>query len=308
MQSTMIKTVSIILLAFVTATAGYSEDYKLTSGDVVEIIVYGHEELSRLVTVKDNGNVDFPFLQNIPVDGLSLDELREIIVIQLSKFLPQKPLVSVIIPETYPIEITVLGQVVKPGAHMLKVNSTVQGAIGMAGGFLPGADLTKVKIVRKSIDSDSATEFIINIKQFLIEGNEQLLPRLQPGDMIIVPSYSGSSTVKVLGEVNRPGSYEMMIGNDSLLDIIFMAGGFTKEANTHKLKIISPHKQTKNEINIDLTKTMQAADFQALPEIMPGDIIYVSKNAFSWKKFISLLRDVTTVATLYVLIDRLKNN
>ncbi len=295
-------------LVLAVSLRGMAAEYKIKPGDVLEIIVYGHEELSRMVTVKENGTVDFPFLQDIPVDGLSIVELREIIVIQLSKYIAQKPLVSVVLPETYPIEVTVLGQIARPGSHQIRVNSTVQGAIGEAGGFLPGADLTAIRIVRKKTGNGGKEEFRVNVKDFLVRADVDKLPRLQNGDVIIVPSFSGSSTVKVLGEVNRPGSYELTLGNDTLLDVLFMAGGVTKKANTHSIKIISPWKQSKQEIHINLNKNMTSDQFDALPEIKPGDIVYVSKKPFEWRTFMNFLRDLTTLATLYVLIDRVKNS
>ena len=296
----------IFILILSLTTISLANDFKIKIGNVIEILVYGHEELSRPVMVKPEGTVDFPFLQNIPIDGLTIDELREIIVIQLSKYMNQKPLVSVILLETYPIEVTVLGRVFKPGAHQIKVNSTIQGAIGQAGGFLPGANLTEVKIIRKDYKSDTKEEFFINLEKFLVTGDPDSLPQLKNGDVIMVPSYSGPSTVKVLGEVYRPGSFEINYDNDSLLDIIFMAGGLTKEANIKKVKLISINDKNKQEITIDLYTNFTSDDYKKIPKVKPGDIIFIPKKVFSWNKFIRLMRDITVFATLWVLLERSK--
>lgn len=293
-----------IVLAYILNPSGIlGQEHKIKPGDVIDILVYGHPEMSRVITVNPDGTLNFPLLQNIPVDGLALNELQDIIIIQLSKYIDQKPFVTVSLVETYTINVVVLGQVVRPGSYQIPVNSTVQGAIGQAGGFLPGANLSAIKIIQKTKKGDNKNndDRIVDLKQFLITGNPDLLPPLENGDMIVVPSYPISVAVKVIGEVNRPGSYDVGFGNDNLLDIIFMAGGPTDQADLNKILIISPLAQQKQEIQIDLKEKMVSKIYQQIPDIKPGDVIFIpkKKNINVWKIFVILVRDITPIISLY---------
>ncbi len=71
---------SILLILLIFAAVAMPQERRIKAGDAIEIVVYGHQELSRVVTVSQDGTIDFPFMQNLPVDGLAIDKLREIIV------------------------------------------------------------------------------------------------------------------------------------------------------------------------------------------------------------------------------------
>ncbi len=281
------------------------QEHKIKAGDVIDILVYGHPEMSRVITVNPNGTLDFPLLQNIPVDGLTLNELREIIIVQLSKYIDQKPFVTISLVDTYTINVVVLGQVVRPGSYQIPVNSTVQGAIGQAGGFLPGANLSAIKIIQKKQESNikNNDDQIVDLKAFLINGNPDLLPPLENGDMIVVPSFSSSVSVKVIGEVNRPGSYDIIFGNDNLLDILFLAGGPTNEADLNKILIISPLGEQKQELQINLKDKMISKTYEQIPDVKPGDVIFIPKKKKNiWRNFMTLVRDLTPFISLYYMI------
>lgn len=133
----------------------FAQDKLIKPGNVLEIVVFGHQELSRTVTVAPNGTVDFPFLQDLPVNGLSLNDVRDMIAAQLSKYIPERPIVTVSQIQSYTIPVTVLGQVNTPGEHNIAVNATIQGALVAAGGTTHGAQLDKLRIFsRKAKNGD----------------------------------------------------------------------------------------------------------------------------------------------------------
>ena len=84
----------LILLLLGSVISAEGQNATIKPGDKIEIVVYGHAELSRTVTVSQRGTIDFPFLQSLPVDGLTLDRLREIIFAQLSKYLDSYPVIT----------------------------------------------------------------------------------------------------------------------------------------------------------------------------------------------------------------------
>jgi len=277
-----------------------SDTKKIEVGDVIEIIIYGEEELTRVVKVSQQGTINFPFLQNIPIDGLTLDELRDIIVVQLSKYyVDKKPIVILTYLNTYLINVTILGQVRKPGTYQIPQNSTIQGAIGEAGGFIPGAKLKELKLIRRK-DSTSQT-IEVDLEKFILEADIFLLPELEDEDLIFVPGWPGANSVKITGEVKDPGNYEIFADLQNVLDIIFKAGGTTDEADLAQVLLISPQKYGSNEQKINIEKKIATRQYNEIPVVKPGDVIYIPKKRNYWKMFVQVMRDITGFATLYII-------
>lgn len=273
---------------------------KIKIGDVIEIMVYGQEELTRIVKVSREGTINFPFLENIPVDGLTINELRDIITVQLSKYsLEKKPIVTLNILNSYLINVTILGQVRNPGTFRIPQNATIQGAISQAGGTIPGAKINKVQLIR-SRESGNQT-ITVDFEKFMIDEDVFALPAIEDGDLIFVPGWPGANSVKVIGEVKDPGNYEVFANLQNVLDVIFKAGGTTEEADLSKVQLISPQSGEAREQVIDIKQFLEERDRNAIPMVMPEDIVYVPKKKEFWKNFIQVLRDITSVATLYII-------
>ncbi len=277
----------------------YSQERLIKPGDAIEIIAPQSVELSRIVVVAVDGTVDFPALQGLPVDGITLQRFKEILVAQLSRYMESTPLVMVRFSASYPIKVNVLGQVAIPGLHQIANTATLQGAIGAAGGFIPGAQLSKIRLLRTT--NGEQTEQVINMEQFYLKGDPSALPLLKDEDTIVVPGNPLATNVKVLGGVKNPGSYEVFF-QTTLLDIIFLAGGPTEDANLKKIKIVSLTGQDAREVPINIKNLLKAKNFSSIPIVVPGDVVYVPEKKVSWGKFLNLLRDLTIFATLYYLI------
>ena len=282
--------ISVFVLSFYNAT--FSQVERITKGSIIEIRVYGHDELSKTVMVQPNGMVEYPLLSNIPVDGFSVDELREILRAQLTKYLPERPIVSVRLSQTMNVGVTVLGQVVVPGEYIVAKRATVQGAITHAGGTTPRAQLENVKLIRRT---DGETETIdVNLYRFYVEGDPSLLPVLEDGDIVVVPGAPGSNDVKVIGEVRTPGAYQIFAGA-SILDAIYMAGGPTENASLNNIRLVSPLDKNTREIKINLKNLLQLEKSKNIPEVKPGDIIYIPSKSGFFRGFMSVIRNVTSL-------------
>lgn len=138
------------------ASEARGQERRITPGDVIEILVSGHEELSRNVLVNSEGKIDYPFLEGVPVDGLTVSRLRELLATQLSRILEERPFVLVRFAESNPLAVTVLGHVAKPGVYTIRQTSTLQSSNGEAGGFVPGAQLSQIKLLRVEKPGSSA--------------------------------------------------------------------------------------------------------------------------------------------------------
>ena len=209
------------------------------------------------------------------------------------------PLVLVRFSESYPIKVTVLGQVARPGLYPITNTATLQGAIGAAGGFIPGAQLSKIKLIRTE-DKKNINQ-IIDMEKFYLNGDPSLLPLLRNGDTIVVPGNPLATTVKVLGSVENPGSYEVFF-RSTLLDVIFMAGGPTEDANLNNIKIASLTGQDAREVRININDLMKSKNITNIPMVVPGDVVYIPKRTITWNKIVGIMRDVSIFASLYLVI------
>jgi polysaccharide export outer membrane protein len=276
----------------------WGQEEKIDVGDVINIVVYEHEELTKQVTVLRDGTVDFPFVEDFPVAGITLDQLKEVIAARLSRYTGGRPLVMVSFAEAYTINVVVLGFVKSPGVYEIPVGATVQAALSMAGGALPRAELEKVKVVRG--EDDAKQEHLVDLQNFLEEGEVDFL--VQDRDIVIVPGTLGATTVKVLGGVRDPGSYETF-PRANIFDMIFAAGGPSEDAAVTQIRLISPGRETR-DVKISIKELLHSENKTDIPLVYPGDIIFVPEKLITWKKLIGIARDLSVLVTMYYFLTR----
>ena len=108
--------------------------YRLQSGDVVEVSVYGVADFKRRTAVSLDGDISLPLLGDIQATGLTLPELRAKLKDILAKSnVVRSPDITADLVEPRPIYVN--GHVGKPGAHPFQPGMTVRHAVAIAGGY-----------------------------------------------------------------------------------------------------------------------------------------------------------------------------
>lgn len=126
--------------------------YRLNSGDVISIRVFGEDDFSReKVRLTDAGTVSFPVLGEIPMLGHTVGEIEQLLTERLKGRYLVNPRVSVWIDEYRSFFVN--GMVEKPGAYPFQPGLNVRKAISIAGGMKERASVNKIFIVR---DKDAA--------------------------------------------------------------------------------------------------------------------------------------------------------
>lgn len=122
--------------------------YRMGVGDQISISVLGEPDLSVKVVINDEGSVNYPFLGEIKVLGLSLQQLRERIRSGLAPdyFVDPQVTVQVIQYRNFYIN----GEVQKPGGIPWQPGMTVRKAASLAGGFTPRASRSKLTVIRET--------------------------------------------------------------------------------------------------------------------------------------------------------------
>lgn len=124
-----------------------SDEYELNTGDVIKIMVYGEDDLSLETKVSRSGKLNYPFLGEINVTGLTEKELQSFIYKGLKNGYLVEPTVNVSVVEYRPFFIH--GEVNMPGSYPYQPGLTVNQAIAIAGGLTERASKEKIFLFRE---------------------------------------------------------------------------------------------------------------------------------------------------------------
>jgi polysaccharide export outer membrane protein len=130
-----------------------ANEFLLGPEDVLEIVVWRNQDLSRVVVVRPDGMISMPLIGDVQAAGLTTDQLAGRIAKRLKEY-KENPTVSVSLKEVNSYNIFVLGEVARPGKYQLKSYTTILQAISLAGGFTPFASKNRLQVVRHTTNGD----------------------------------------------------------------------------------------------------------------------------------------------------------
>ena len=135
--------------------------YRLGAGDVVNIRVFGEDDLSKeKIRLTDAGTVPYPVLGELRVLGMTVGDLERLITDGLKGRYLVNPRVSVQIDEYRPFYIN--GMVEKPGGYPYQPGLTVRKAASIAGGFKERASASKMYVIREGDPSHKPIKVDLN--------------------------------------------------------------------------------------------------------------------------------------------------
>jgi polysaccharide export outer membrane protein len=163
------------------ARAATSNDYRLVTGDKLRIEVYKDPQLSQSLQIRPDGKITLPLIGDVAAAGKTSSELRDTLAGSLKEYIAN-PVVTVIVVETMPQTIHVMGEVNAPGPQSVTGDISIIQALASAGGFKLFANKKAIKVLRKSPTGVSTLTFNYNDA---VKGRGKILA-LQPGDTVIV--------------------------------------------------------------------------------------------------------------------------
>jgi polysaccharide biosynthesis/export protein len=159
-------------------------DYRIGSQDVVQVLVWKNEALSKTVPVRPDGMISLPLVNDVKAAGLTTLELRDLLQKKLTEYIPN-PEVSVIVSEVHSYLVSVIGEVPKPGRYELKSWTTVLDVIALAGGFSQFADRKRIVVLRQQ-EGKGLKRITFNYNK-VVTGDDQDNFFVLPGDVVLVP-------------------------------------------------------------------------------------------------------------------------
>jgi polysaccharide export outer membrane protein len=200
---------------------GYSEDYIVGEGDVLKITVYEHADLITTARVTGEGNILFPLIGELAVDGLTVAQIGEKIAAQLADGYIVDPQVAVFIEEFRSKRTVVMGEIENPGLYVLHGQTTFLELLSKAGGLTKDA-------------GNGEHAIIIDLKRLIKEGDITLDVPIMDGDNVYIAK---AGVFYATGEVERPNAYKYEPGL-TVVKAITKAGGFTDKASPGRVKIM----------------------------------------------------------------------
>ena len=133
-----------------------AQPYRLGSGDVLRVKVYGDANISDLYTIGADGAIDLPLIGKVNAAARTVDEIGKEAAARYSEGYLRAPYVNVQVSKYRPIY--VLGEVEKPGQYDFVPGMTAQSAIATASGFSPRANKRVLFIKGEDTNSEQAFE------------------------------------------------------------------------------------------------------------------------------------------------------
>jgi polysaccharide export outer membrane protein len=164
--------------------AADSDRYVIGAEDVLYIHVWREETVTKTVSVRMDGMISIPLVDEIQAAGLTPLQLKEKLTERLKQFI-ENPNVTVVVMEANSFKVYFSGQVKTPGVLRLRTETSLAQAISMVGGLTEWANQKKIIIIRK--ESGKEKRFTINYKKIVKGEDLDSNIILKSGDTIIVP-------------------------------------------------------------------------------------------------------------------------
>jgi polysaccharide biosynthesis/export protein len=273
MADRLSRALSVFLLvgSFLLAWVGGSEakqqtDYAVGPQDVLTVSVWEQATLSGKFTVGSDGSISYPLLGSIKVAGLTSRAIETLLTTRLADGYLKNPVVTVEVTQFLSQRVFVMGEVKTPGPMALTGELTLLEALTRAGGPTEsaGGELVLLRADRTLggatapliVGGPGVTEVARTSVRDLRAGESSQNTALKNGDTIFVPR---AEFIYVLGQVNKPGAYQLETGM-TVLRAISLAGGVTRIGSTGRVKITRIVSGKKTEVKAKLDDVVKAGD------------------------------------------------
>ncbi len=279
------------------------QGYHLRSGDSIHVEVADFPDISRDQIVLSDGTINVLYVGAVVAAGRTPEELSEELTNRFHGIV-RHPAISVSVLGTRPLRVNVIGEVLRPGPQTFKSQSqlnatqvaqtnpipeTVSGAISLAGGVTPLADMRKISVIHQGNETNVDLWKALQSGDFshdlsLSDGDTIKVTKLAEGDLaadqmaqvVATTTLAPQSVqVQVAGEVKKAGTVSVD-PRSTLLNAIYEAGGPTTEADLSRVVVarLSPTGKLDRK-DVDLAAV---SDGRIAFQVRSGDVVFVGRN------------------------------
>jgi len=260
-------TVLLLFLAAVTfSSAAWAESSEILGvGDSVRITVFQNPDFTTETRISERGTITFPLIGEVVIAGLTPAQAEGRIARQLSeRKILLNPQVSLNLLQVRSRQVSVLGQVSRPGRYLLENNSTnLTDILALAGGITQnGDDVVTVQGAR-----NGRIETMEVKVPGLYRGGDQLQDiKLENGDKIFVQR---APVFYIYGEVQRSGAYRLE-PEMTMMQALSVGGGLTPRGTQRGLKVTRRTSDGK----------LQTIEAHLGDPVHSDDVIYIEESLF----------------------------
>jgi len=203
----------------------------LGPGDVMRVSVYGNPDLSLETRVSETGAITFPLVGQVGVGGLTVAMAEKKIsgMLEAGGYL-KKAQVNIIVSLLASQQVSVLGQVNRPGRYPVDGKRSVLDVLALAGGIsVEGGDAVSLVRTRKGKTTRETLDVVQMVRSATLDGNVDVAG----GDMIFVER---APRFYIVGEVQRPGAFRVE-RQMTVQQALSAGGGLTPRGSNNGLRI-----------------------------------------------------------------------
>jgi len=254
----------IMALLCLTMAWASAADITLGPGDVVKVSVYGSPDLGIETRVADDGTITFPLLGPVQIGGLvvSAAEKKLAGLLQSGGYL-RKAEVNIIVTGQQSQQVSVLGQVNRPGRYPLDAKRSVMDLLALAGGINPDGGDT-ISLIRKR--NGQTTKDVLDIVEMVRSGDMSRDSELAANDVIYVER---APRFYIYGEVQRPGVFRLE-RSMTVIQALAVGGGLTPRGTERGIRVKRR----------DANGKLQILDVKHDDLLQTDDVIYVRESWF----------------------------
>jgi polysaccharide export outer membrane protein len=263
MMKRFVRLMAATLLTLTFASAG-AADTLLGPGDLLKVSVYGSPDLALETRVSEAGSITFPLIGEVNVGELSVSAAEKKIggLLESGAFV-RKAQVNILVTQLQSKQVSVLGQVNRPGRYPLDGKRSLIDLLALAGGIsADGGD--SVSLVRKRKGATSSD--VIDLIQMVRTGKLEQEFDLAANDVIYVER---APRFYIYGEVQRPGSFRLERAM-TVMQALSVGGGLTTRGTERGMRIKRR----------DATGNVQVIDAKYDDLIQIDDVVYVKESLF----------------------------
>jgi polysaccharide biosynthesis/export protein len=262
---------------------GIAGEFPIHRGDGLSVIVFGEPQLSCECAVGPTGKIILPLLKPVDAEGLTTTQLSELVATRLQEAgILRYPHVTVTIRSAPSSVVTVQGAVRNPQSVPVVGQARLLSVLSQAGGLADDAgDTAKIYSARflpRSVGPHVGAgreSVTVNVNKLLDDSDPSQNVDVFPGDRVAVER---AGMFYVLGEVNRPGGYNLKSADEQLtvLNALAIAGDLTSVAKRKHVVILRKDAKAagaRDEIKVNIKAVLNRREPD--PKLVANDILYV---------------------------------
>lgn len=282
------------------------DEYQIGPEDVLEIVVWGREELGGSIVVGFDGHLQLPVIGEVRVAGSTTRQLQQDLTERFRLFDSRVTEVIVRVIQYNANKVTVIGQVQNPGIYGFRQIPDIWSVLLRAGGAGPQADLARLQVIHEEEEEGLERALTIDVSAGIEDVDPRKLPILRSGDSIVVPSLvedvASGDRFRVFGAVRSPGLYRISAA-ESVLEALALSGGVTESADLSRVRLTRNANGSVVSYTLDLESYLSQATPMANLQLQADDTVTIpQRDSFFTSTLSGVLKVVPLVTVTTSLI------